>query len=128
MGIIMRKIASAAAAAFMFFSMSASADVAQIWRCSLDEGVTNDALRALSEEWLAHAKEVNENASSRIYSPIAANAEEGDYIIVLYLPDFTAWGEFMDAYPDSAVAEVDSRWSDLGPCEVSGLWVTEDIE
>ena len=125
----MRKIiASIATATLLLLSMSASADVAQVWRCTFADDVTGDDLIALSEEWLAAAKEINDGASARVYFPVAAEAEEGAYIFVFYMPDFTAWGEFSDAYPDSPVAEVDSRWDDLGPCDVSGLWFTEDIE
>ena len=125
----MRKIiTSIAAATLLVLSMSASADVAQVWRCTFADDATGDDLIALSEEWLAAAKEINDAASARVYFPVAGNAEEGEYVFVFYLPDFTAWGEFSDAYPDSPVAEVDSRWDGLGPCDVSGLWVTEDIE
>jgi hypothetical protein len=125
----MRKIIASIATVFLLlFSLSASADVAQVWRCTFADDVTGDDLIALSEEWLAAAKTVNDSASARVYFPIAANAEEGEYVFVFYLPDFTAWGEFNDAYPDSPAAEVDSRWDDLGPCDVSGLWFSEDIE
>jgi hypothetical protein len=125
----MRKIiASIATATLLVLSMSASADVAQVWQCSFADDVTGDDLIALSEEWLAAAKEINDGASARVYFPIAGSADEDAYIFVFYLPDFTAWGEFTDAYPDSPVAEVDSRWDGLGPCDLSGLWVTEDIE
>ena len=123
MGIPMRKIVSAAAAAFMLFSMSASADVAQVWRCSLNDGVEGAALTAISEAWLEKAKEIDDNASVRAYFPINADAEEGEYVFIFYLPDFASWGAFMDAYPDSAVAEVDSGWDAVGPCETSELWV-----
>ena len=125
----MRKIiASIATATLLLLSMSASADVAQVWSCTFADDVTGDDLIALSEEWLAAAKEINDGASATVYFPIAGDADEDAYIFVFYLPDFTAWGEFTDAYPDSPVAEVDSRWVGLGPCDLSGLWVTEDIE
>lgn len=128
MGIPMRKLISVATATLLLFSMSASADVAQVWRCSLNEGVDNDALAAISESWLAKAREIDEDASVRAYFPINADAEEGEYVFVFYLPDFASWGAFMDAYPDSAVAEVDSGWDDVGPCEISELWYTDDFE
>ena len=125
----MRKIVcSVATATLLLFSMSTSADVAQVWSCSFDEGVEDEALEAISKEWLDKAKEIDEDASVRAYFPVAADADEGDYVFVFYLPNFAAWGAFMDAYPDSDVAEVDSRWDSVGPCEVSGLWATEDFE
>lgn len=124
----MRKIISVAAASLLLFSMSASADVAQVWRCSLADGVEGDALEAISKDWLAKAREIDENASVRAYFPINADAEEGEYVFIFYMPDFASWGAFMDAYPDSAVAEVDSGWDEVGPCETSELWVTNDFE
>jgi hypothetical protein len=125
----MRKIiASIATATLLFISMSASADVAQVWQCKFADDTTGDDLMAVSKSWLDAAKEINDSASVRVYFPVAADAEDGAYIFVFYLPDFTAWGEFSDAYPGSPVAAVDAGWDELGPCEVSGLWVTEDVE
>ena len=124
----MRKIISVAAVSLLVWSLPASADVAQVWSCSFDDGVSDDALTAISEEWLEKAKAIDENASARAYLPVAADADEGEYVFVFYLPTFAAWGAFMDAYPDSPVAEVDSRWGEVGPCDVSGLWATLDFD
>ncbi len=125
----MRKtIVSIATSALLLLSMSASADVAQVWQCTLADGKTNDDLIALSESWLEAAKGIDESASVRVYFPIAANAEPDSMIFVFYLPDFTSWGEFTDAYPDSPVAQIDAGWDAIAPCEISGLWVTQDIE
>jgi len=112
----------------LLFSVPASADVAQVWRCSLADGVDGSALEAISKEWLAKAREIDEDASITAYFPINADADEGEYVFIFFLPDFASWGAFMDAYPDSAVAEVDSGWDDVGPCETSELWVTNDFE
>ncbi len=122
-------IASMAAATLLLLSMSASADVAQVWQCQLAEGKTNDDLMALSKSSIAAAKEIDDSASSRIYFPVAGDAKEGSFIIVFYLPDFTSWGEFQDAYPGSAVAEIDEGWNETAPCEnVSALWDAVDLE
>ncbi len=122
-------IASMAAATLLLLSMSASADVAQVWQCQLAEGKTNDDLMALSKSWIAAAKEIDDSASSRIYFPVAGDAKEGSFIIVFYLPDFTSWGEFEDAYPGSPVAKIDEGWNETAPCEnVSTLWISVDIE
>ena len=125
----MRKIITSIATATLFLlSIPASADVAQVWECRVADGKTNDDLMALSQSWLDAAKGINENASVRIYFPIATNAEPDSFIFVFYLPDFTSWGKFSDAYPDSPVAQVDVGWDDVAPCKVSGLWDTEDLE
>ena len=125
----MRKtIASVAAATLLLLSMSASADVAQVWQCQLVDGKTNDDLMALSKSWLDAAKGIDENASVRIYFPIATDGEEGSVIFAFYLPDFKSWGEFEDAYPGSPVAQVDAGWNEVAPCEIPGLWATADVE
>ena len=126
----MRKtIASVAAATLLLLSMSASADVAQVWQCQLAEGKTNDDLMALSRSWIAAAREIDDSASGRIYFPVAGDAKEGSFIIAFYLPDFTSWGEFLDAYPGSPVAEIDEGWNETAPCEnVSALWDAVDLE
>jgi hypothetical protein len=124
----MRKFTtSIASATLLFLSMPASADVAQVWECQLADGKTNDDLMVLSQSWLDAAKGINENASVRIYFPVATDAETDSFIFVFYLPDFASWGEFSDAYPDSPVAQVDAGWDDVAPCKVSGLWATEDL-
>jgi len=124
-----KTIASIATATLLLLSIPASADVAQVWVCKLAEGKTNDDVIVLSETWLAAAKEADENASARIYYPVAGDSEEDSFIWVFYLPDFTSWGEFEDAYPDSPTAEIDAGWNDIAPCEkVSSLWGTVDLE
>ncbi len=126
----MRKIiASIVTATLLLLSISASADVAQVWQCQLADGKTNDDVMALSKSWLDAAKGINESASVRVYFPVATDAKEGSFIFVFYLPDFKSWGEFNDAYPDSPVAQVDAGWNETAPCEdVSGLWYTADVE
>jgi hypothetical protein len=109
--------------------MSASADVAQVWNCKLADGKTNDDLMALSKTWLDAAKGLNENASVRVYFPVAADADQDSLVFVFSLPDFTSWGEFEDAYPDSPVAKVDQGWDEIAPCEkVSSLYYSADVE
>lgn len=126
----MRKIiASVATATLLLLSMSASADVAQVWQCELADGKTNDDLMALSKSWVAAAKEIDDSASARLYFPVAGDAKEGSFIMVFYLPDFTSWGEFLDAYADSPVAKIDEGWNETAPCEnVSALWDTVDLD
>jgi hypothetical protein len=125
----MRKIiTSLTAAILLLFSISASADVVQVWRCQLVDGKTDDDLMALSKSWLDAAKQINDNARVSVSFPIAADAKEGSFLFAFFLPDFTAWGTFNDAYPDSAVAQVDEGWNEIAPCKISGLWSTEDIE
>lgn len=132
----MRKIISVTAAALLLFSMPASADVAQVWNCTFNDEITDedgnevapeDALMAISEAWLEKAKEIDENVSVTILRPVAADAEDNQYIWVFHMPSFAAWGAFTDAYPGSAVAEVDAGWDHVGPCNVSGLWATREL-
>lgn len=108
-------------------SAIARADVAQAWQCQLVDGKTSDDVMALSRSWLKAAKGIDNRARVRIYSPVAADAEEGSFIFVFYLPDFAAWGKFNDAYPGSPVAQVDAGWNAVAPCKVSGLWGTTDL-
>ena len=126
----MRKIiASVATATLLLLSISASADVAQVWQCKIADGKTNDDIMALSKSWLDAAKGINDSASVRLYIPVAADAKEGSFKFIFYLPDFKSWGEFNDAYPDSPVAQVDAGWDETAPCEnVPELWLTTDIE
>ena len=119
---------SIASTTLLFLSMPASADVAQVWECQLADGKTNNDLMVLSQSWLDAAKEINENASVRIYFPVATDSETGSFIFAFYLPDFTSWGKFNDAHPDSPVAQIHEGWDDVAPCKVSGLSGTDDLE
>ena len=111
------------------FSMAApvGAEVTQVWECRPAEGKTMDDAIALSKEWLKLAKEADENASVRILYPLAGSAENGTFLFVFFLPDFTSWGKFEDAYPDSALAAMDSDWGETAPCKLSTLWWAEDL-
>ena len=124
----MTKVLRSAAAVFVLtISAIARADVAQAWQCQLVDGKTNEDLMALSQSWLSAAKGIDDRASVRIYYPVAAEAEEGTFIFIFYLPDFESWGKFNDAYPGSPVAQVDAGWDEVAPCKVSGLWGTTDL-
>lgn len=109
-------------------STTTMADVAQAWQCQLVEGKTNDDLMTLANAWLDAAKGIDDRASVRMYFPAAADAEEGSFIFIFYLPDFESWGKFNDAYPGSPVAQVDSGWNEVAPCKVSQLWGTTDLD
>ena len=125
----MRKIlSSVVCTTLLFLSMTAGADVAQVWQCQLADGKTNDELMALAKSWLDAAKGIDDRASVRMYFPVATDAEEGAFIFAFYLPDFASWGKFNDAYPGSPVAQVDTGWNEIAPCKVSGLWDTADME
>lgn len=125
----MRKIVtSIATTTLLFLSLSANADVAQVWQCELEDDKTNDDLMALSKSWLEAAKGISASATVRVYFPVAADADEGSFIFVFYMPDFKSWGEFNDAYADSPVAQVDAGWNEVAPCETSGLWEAVDIQ
>lgn len=124
-----RIIASIAAATLLLLSVPASADVAQTWQCKLAEGKTFDDVMALSEAWLALAKEVDENTSVRIYVPVAGSADSGSFVWVAYMPNFASWGKAEDAYDGSPLAGLDTDWNTTAPCEkVSHLYATVDLE
>lgn len=108
----------------------ANADAIQVWKCNANEGTTGEALMAASSAWLAAAKAHPGGEGIEAYHnyPVVSQAGDGDFLFIMILPDFAAWGKWTAAYPDSAVAEADSAWAELATCSGSSLSESVQVE
>jgi hypothetical protein len=97
----------------------------QIFDCEFNGDAGSAELLALTSEWLKAAKKTKggKNLQLAVRFPIAeGEAGDGDFRFVIVLPTFAEWGEFTDAYEDSAVAKVDDNLNELADCGYSTIW------
>lgn len=102
----------------------ASADVVQVWQCTLHDGKTGADIDKASSAWLAAAKGMQGGSDLKVYHefPLAANAGQGGFNFVLAAPDAATWGTFWNNYDDSAASKADADWDDVADCSGSSLW------
>ncbi len=102
-----------------------SAEAVQMWRCEMDDAVTEDQVEEHASKWLAAAKKLpgGENLQAYVLFPIAVNATgEMDLMMVLVAPTFQEWGKFWDAYADSDAADIEEDAQEMIVCPDSVLW------
>ena len=102
----------------------ASADVVQVWQCTLHDGKSGADLEKVSSAWLAAAKSMQGGSDLKVYHefPLAANAGQGGFNFVLVAPDAATWGTFWNNYGGSAASKADADWDDVADCSGSSLW------
>ena len=112
--------------ALMFVAAPAfSGEATQMWKCEMEDGATEDQVKAKAQDWLKAAKKLNggENFKAYVFFPVAVNmVGETDLMFVVVAPSFEDWGKFWDAYADSPVNVIDEHGKDLIVCPNSVLW------
>lgn len=106
---------------------SESLEAIQIFNCEFNhEDTAEDDVVELAAAWFEAAKQTKggKNIRLAVRFPIAVGeAGEADFTWVIYLPTFTEWGEFTDAYEDSPVSKIDDQlFDDLADCGQSTMW------
>ena len=102
-----------------------AAEATQVWRCEMDDEVSEETVKAMAREWLTAAKKIKggERLKAYVYFPVAVNAiGEVDVWFVVVAPSFAEWGMFWDNYPDSPAAELEERQHQKVVCPDSALW------
>jgi hypothetical protein len=108
-----------------------SGEAVQMWRCEMDDDVTEEQLEAHAAEWLAAAKKVKggENLKAAVLFPIAVNATgEMDVMFVVSAPSFAEWGTFWDNYEGSEAAALENQQNDAVVCPDSVLWESYKVK
>lgn len=108
----------------------ASADVVQIWECTLHDGKSGADLEKASSAWLAAARSMQGGSELKVYHefPLAANAGQGGFNFVLVAPDAATWGAFWNNYGGSAASKADADWDDVADCSGSSLWNSNTVK
>ena len=98
----------------------------QMWKCEMDDGVTEEEVMTGAKSWLEAAKKVEggENFGVRVRFPVAVNATgEFDVFFELTAPSFEEWGRFWDNYEGSEAAEAERQNVEAGiVCPDSAVW------
>lgn len=108
----------------VFAAPAWSASAVHLFHCIAADETTDEALEAISSEWLAAAKQMKggENLQIFLYFPVAVGAGVHDFSFVLISPNFEQMGAFMDAYAGSPLEEIDDRFDKLAHCPISDMW------
>jgi hypothetical protein len=108
-----------------------SAEAVQMWRCEIDDAVTEDQAEEHAAKWLAAAKKLpgGENFKAYVLFPVAVNATgEMDLMYVVSAPSFEEWGKFWDGYGDSDAADIEEDAQEMIVCPDSVVWEKVEIE
>jgi hypothetical protein len=103
----------------------------QMWRCELEDGVSEAEVKAMALKWLNAAKKTpgGENLRAFVNFPVAVNATgKIDLLWVVVAPSFAEWGTFWDNYATSPVAELDKENRGKVICPDSALWETVRVK
>ena len=118
--------------ALMFVAAPAfSGEATQMWKCEMEDGATEEQIKARAQNWLNAAKKLNggENFKAYVFFPVAVNmVGETDLMFLVVAPTFEDWGKFWDAYADSPVNVIDEGGKDLVICPNSALWESFKVE
>ena len=109
-----------------------SGEATQMWKCEMNDAVSEEAVTAMAGEWLKAARTMKggERLKAYVYFPVAVNAiGEADVWFVVTAPSFEEWGKFWDNYAGSPANEVDERNVKMGVvCPDSALWESIEIK
>lgn len=105
--------------------------VSQVWRCEMDDGISEDQVIAWAKNWVEAAKSVEggENIKSYVRFPVAVtNLEDFDLIYEVVFPTFEEWGRFWDNYSGSEAAKLEDQHAEAGVvCPVSAVWEIDSL-
>ena len=108
-----------------------AAEATQMWKCEMDDEMSEEEVTAGAQEWLKAAKTMKggEQLEAYVYFPVAVNAiGEVDVFFIVVAPTFVEWGKFWDNYTGSPAAKVDIKNRDMVVCPNSALWESIKIK
>ncbi len=106
-------------------------EVVQIWKCEMNDGVTEEQVEAIAGDWLKAIKAMPGGAGVklRVFFPTVASGPDTDFYFVMNAPTYSDWGKIWDAYSDdSAAAKSDDLNQGKVNCSDSELWEAHAIQ
>ena len=106
-------------------------EAVQMWKCEMEDGATEEQVKAKAQDWLEAAKKLNggENLEAYVFFPVAVNAVgEMDMMFIVIAPSFAEWGKFWDAYAGSPANAIDNQNEEVVVCPNSVLWESFKVE
>jgi hypothetical protein len=107
---------------------SAIADetVRVVWICTVNEGKTLDDVRAANSAWREFMhKNVDDEISSTILTPVIGNFEGGRFVFADDFPTFEVWNEARKASQTDEGEAIDAAINDAATCANSSLYSAE---
>ena len=108
-----------------------SGEAVHMWKCEMDDSVSEDQAEEHAAKWLAAAKKLpgGENLKAYVYFPVAVNMTgETDLMYIVVAPSFEEWGKFWDAYDDSDAADIEEDAQEMIVCPDSAVWESITLE
>jgi hypothetical protein len=108
-----------------------AAEATQIWKCEMEKGTSEEAVKAMAQDWLKAAKTMKggEQLKAYLYYPIAAKLPgKTDLFFLVVAPSAAAWGAFWDGYKNSPAEKVDMDNRDLVICTDSALMESVEVK
>ena len=119
-------------AVLVFGAVPASAgEPTQVWRCEMEDGVSEEDVEAMAAAWLKAAKTVpgGANFKASVFFPVAVNlVDDTDVWFVVTAPSFAEWGKFWDNYGDSAAGDIEDQHKEKIVCPDSALWESIKVQ
>jgi len=115
------------AGALLLISPFASAgNPVQMWRCNINGDINEEAVIAQASAWKKAASALPGGEGMNVWSlyPVAVGADgDGtDVMLVVGWESFGSYGQCLDAYPSSYVAQMERETM---TCHGSALWESE---
>ncbi len=108
-----------------------AAEATQMWKCEMEDDVTEQEVTDMAQAWLKAAKTMPGGAGFKatVYFPVAVNmVGETDLMFVVIAPSFEEWGKFWDNYAGSPAEKADNLNREKVICPDSAVWETIKVE
>lgn len=108
---------------------TASADIREVWTCTIKDGKTMDDVRAANSRWV---KFVNANVdgggiSSHIITNVVGNATVGSFGYVDSFPTLASWSAAKSASDGNEEGEaIDAALGEVADCSENRLYEAEE--
>ena len=116
----------------MVFAAPAYAGTAvHVFRCELGGEASENDIETASSKWLEAARtmEGGEEFKAFILFPVAAQANNTDFMFMIVAPSLESLGAFWDGYTDdSPAAKIDDENPGFASCPNSALWEGLKVE
>ncbi len=108
-----------------------AAEATQMWKCEMEEGVSEAEVTAMAQAWLKAAKTMPGGArfKASVLFPVAVNMTgQTDLMFVVVAPSFEEWGKFWDNYAGSPAEKMDNLNQEKVICPDSAVWESVKVE
>jgi len=122
----LKQLVGGVLALFFIVPIASAGNPMQVWRCHLNDDVSEEQVIEHALKWKAAALKVagGDGLTQSVLFPVASG-DDGlgtDMLYIVTWKSFTHFGTFWDAYPDSEAAALEGETMS---CHGSSLWEQE---